>query len=200
MAPVAARKARRGDTAQPEGRLAARSRVAQTFDLAAFKAEWRGLCRLAQVDPIAGATSFQAADWQARQATLTHEERMAARVRDHAARHPELFEGRAAGVDGRASTDWWRDPELWRRPGEAASIVEEAAIDAVFRDAGGSHMAQVGRLAATIQRQTRPVRQGYDGSELKPLREHLAERGEQLSFVELGRGGTLSFVIPAQQG
>lgn len=121
---------------------------------------------------------------------------MAAQIRDHAARHPGLFDGWADGLDQRSSADWWRDPELWRYAGWYRSDVEEEAVDNLFSQAGHTHMARKGKLAAAQRRQGPAIRRGSDGDALRPLRDVLASRGQQLSFAVLDDGGVVSFIVP----
>lgn len=99
-----------------------------TFDLAAFKQEWRRLAKARGVDPVEGATSFQVADYKADEAKRTHNARMAALVRAHAARHPELMGDSAddlrRALFRRARPDWWQVSDLWWQPGWSPSDVE----------------------------------------------------------------------------
>jgi hypothetical protein len=107
-----------------------------TFDLTAFKKEWRELAEMAGVDPVEGATSFQVVAWKAAWAKQTHNTRMAALVRAHAARHPELaadeYDDLRRALFRRARPDWWKLSELWLDPGWSASTTESGCYTRLY--------------------------------------------------------------------
>lgn len=76
-----------------------------SFDLAAFKKEWRKLADMVGVDPVEGATSYQVVAWKA----------ACEKARKRA-----------------AQTDWWKDSLIWFDPGWCPSEVEQDCYTRLF--------------------------------------------------------------------
>jgi hypothetical protein len=63
-------------------------------------------------------SSYERVLYYAERDRETHHARMAANVKAHARRHPDLFQKRNGGLNRRkiyrrARRDWWRHPPLW---------------------------------------------------------------------------------------
>ena len=78
--------------------------------------------------------------------------------------------------------DWWQDHELWDREDDPIrhSLIEELALARLFLSTYLDHVAAVGNAAQAA----------HADDDIPPLRECLAERGEQLVWVETGDGST----------
>ncbi len=87
-----------------------------TFDEQAFKRAWRALCAERGIDPLEGATRYQAANANAERRKKLHDRYASVMTLLHFARHPERLP--VGGVRWRARKDWWTKPEYWHNPPE----------------------------------------------------------------------------------
>lgn len=81
-----------------------------------------------------------------------------------------------------ADPGWWQNHELWDREDDPIlhNPIEEAALMHLFMTTWLEHIAAVGVAAQAA----------HADDDIPPLRERLAERGEQLVWVDNGEGST----------
>lgn len=100
------------------------------FDYAAFKAKWRTLAAERGIDPVEGATAFQAVAVQTEERKRTHYARQRVAIFNDAAKSGAwrrydngLGEVDEAKVERQARRDWWVYAEYWRGGGRRVTIV-----------------------------------------------------------------------------
>ena len=100
------------------------------FNYEAFKTQWRELAAAKGIDPVEGATAFQAVAVQTEERKRTHYERQRQAVYADAAKpKAELRYHEGYSEEDAARRDWWVQSEMWVGGGRPITIRQPVSED-----------------------------------------------------------------------